>query len=160
MKGQGCSRFFNMLSFLSLLVLHTFWNTGTYFFATKNIKEGTKETAQCWRALPKMHTTTCNHVLGHLMPFSSLHIQVEHVHMCTHGQNENKHFKKENCFLLCLLLIFPFLHYHCAFFWPLKCWTHLQKWEKWCSDIFSTTFLSNSRAGVKSDCLSDVYTPR
>lgn len=67
-------------------------------------------------------------VLGHQMPFSSLHIQVEHVHMCMHVQNENKPVKKRKK-SLCLLLIFPFLHKHCAFFWTLKCWTHLQKWE-------------------------------
>lgn len=99
-------------------------------------------------------------VLGHLMPFSSLHIQVEYVHMCTHAQNKNKPLKKEKSFLLCLLLIFPFLHKHCAFFWTLKCWTHLQNWENWCPDIVRATFLSNNKAGVKSHRLSDVRAPR
>lgn len=39
-------------------------------------------------------------VLGHLMPFSSLHIQVGRVHMCTHVHNENKPLKKEKKFSL------------------------------------------------------------
>lgn len=149
-----------MLSYVSSLVLHTHWNTGTYFFLLlrilKKVQKRQLSVQKPFLRCPQQPPIT---LLGHRMPFSSLHIQVEHVHMCMHVQNENKPVKKEKKFFmftvdisispqaLCFLLDFEMLNSSAEV-------------GNWCSDIFSMTLLSNSRAGVKSDRLSDVYAPR
>lgn len=98
-------------------------------------------------------------VLGRLMPFSSLHTQVERVHMCMHVHTENKPLKKEKKFSLMFTVdisISPQALRFLLYFEMLSSSAELGK----LMSRHSVTFLSNSRAGIKSHRLSDVHAPR